>query len=201
MEKNRKEICTIALITVNIAVFFILSFFGDPEDPVFMLDHGAMYVPYITEGHEYYRLFTSQYLHFGIEHLLNNMVMLGALGWNLEPHLGKIRFLIVYFISGLGGNLFSLYMNISGARDVVSAGASGAIFGLMGALVLVVLKNHGRIQSFTKQRMLLMVFLSLYFGFTSSGVDNAAHIGGMLCGFVAALLLYRKPKFEYRTFI
>lgn len=191
MEDNKKAVCTTALIVVNVAVFFILSFIGMTEDSMFMLEHGAMYQPYIVEGHEYYRVFTSLFLHFGISHLLNNMVMLGALGWNLEMETGKVRFLIIYFISGLGGNLLSLYMNAKADELVVSAGASGAIFGLMGAMVCVVLKNHGRAGRITNRGILFMVALSLYFGITSSGVDNAAHIGGLVCGFITAALIYR----------
>lgn len=191
MEDNKKAVCTTALIVVNVVVFFILSFIGMTEDSMFMLEHGAMYQPYIVEGHEYYRIFTSLFLHFGISHLLNNMVMLGALGWNLEMETGKLRFLIIYFISGLGGNLLSLYMNTKTDELVVSAGASGAIFGLMGAMVCVVLKNHGRAGRITNRGILFMVALSLYFGITSSGVDNAAHIGGLICGFITAALIYR----------
>ena len=194
MEKNHKAVCTTALVVINIGVFLILSFMGMTEDTMFMLEHGAMYEPYIVEGHEYYRMFTSMFLHFGIEHLLNNMVMLGALGWNLELETGRIKFLIIYLISGLGGNLLSLYMNIRDNVLFVSAGASGAIFGLMGALLLVVLKNHGKVGRLTNRGLLFMVALSLYFGLTSSGVDNAAHIGGLVCGFAAAAILYRRPR-------
>ena len=194
MDRNQKAACTTALIVINIGVFLVLSVLGATEDSLFMLEHGAMYEPYVVEGHQYYRMFTSLFLHFGIEHLLNNMVLLGALGWNLELETGRIKFLIIYFISGLGGNMLSLWMNMSTDKMVVSAGASGAIFGLMGALLCVVLKNHGRVGRLTNRGLLFMVVLRLYFGFTSSGVDNAAHIGGLVCGFVMAAVLYRRPK-------
>ena len=97
MRQKPEAICTVALIVINIAVFFILTMFGDTEDAVFMLQHGAMYEPNIIEGHEYYRIFTCLFLHFGITHLLNNMVLLGALGWNLELEIGKVRFVIIDF--------------------------------------------------------------------------------------------------------
>ena len=192
MRQKPEAICTVALIVVNIAVFFILTIFGDTEDAVFMLGHGAMYEPYITEGHEFYRLFTCLFLHFGISHLLNNMVLLGTLGWNLELEIGKIRFLIIYFVSGIAGNIISLFYDMSIAQPAVSAGASGAIFGLMGALVYVVIANRGRLGRLSERGMLIMVALSLYFGLTSSGVDNMAHIGGLVAGFLLALLLYRR---------
>ena len=84
MRQKPEAVCTAAMIIINIAVFLILSVFGNTEDAVFMLRHGAMYEPMVMQDHEVYRIFTSMFMHFGISHLLNNMVLLGALGWNLE---------------------------------------------------------------------------------------------------------------------
>ncbi len=192
MRQKPEAICTVVLIVINIAVFFILTLFGDTEDAVFMLQHGAMYEPYIVEGHEYYRMFTCLFLHFGITHLLNNMVMLGALGWNLELEIGKVRFVIIYFAGGMIGNIVSLFYDLTLEQAAVSAGASGAIFGLMGALLYVVIANRGRLGRLSGRGMLVMVVLSLYFGLTSTGVDNFAHIGGLVSGFLLAVLLYRR---------
>lgn len=185
-----EAVCTVALIVINIAVFLIMSMFGDTEDSMFMLEHGAMFEPLITQEHEYYRIITSMFLHFGIEHLLNNMVMLGALGWNLELEIGRIRYLIIYMASGIAGNILSLYIGVSSSEYAVSAGASGAIFGLMGALFYVAIRNRGRLGRISGKGMFIMIALSLYFGITSGGVDNAAHIGGLICGFLLAVILY-----------
>lgn len=195
MRQKPEAICTVALIVINIAVFFILTMFGDTEDAVFMLQHGAIYEPNIIEGHEYYRIFTCLFLHFGITHLLNNMVLLGALGWNLELEIGKVRFVIIYFASGIIGNIVSLFYDLTLEQPAVSAGASGAIFGLMGALLYVVIANRGRLGRLSGRGMLVMVILSLYFGLTSTGVDNLAHIGGLVSGFLLAVLLYRRKQY------
>ena len=195
MRQKPEAICTVALIVINIAVFFIMTMFGDNEDAVFMLQHGAMYEPNIIEGHEYYRIFTCLFLHFGITHLLNNMVLLGALGWNLELEIGKVRFVIIYFASGIIGNIVSLFYDLTLEQPAVSAGASGAIFGLMGALLYVVIANRGRLGRLSGRGMLVMVILSLYFGLTSTGVDNLAHIGGLVSGFLLAVLLYRRKQY------
>lgn len=195
MRQKPEAICTVALIVINVAVFFILTMFGDTEDAVFMLQHGAMYEPNIIEGHEYYRIFTCLFLHFGITHLLNNMVMLGALGWNLELEIGKVRFVIIYFASGIIGNIVSLFYDLTLEQPAVSAGASGAIFGLMGALLYVVIANRGRLGRLSGRGMLVMVILSLYFGLTSTGVDNLAHIGGLVSGFLLSVLLYRRKQY------
>ncbi len=188
-KKGQTAICTTGLIVINIGVFIIFTLLGKSDDVLFMRQYGAMYEPYVTEGHEYYRLFTSMFLHFGIEHLLNNMVMLGALGFNLEPEIGKVRFLLVYIISGIGGNICSLLLNVSLGDVVVSAGASGAVFGLMGALLCAVIRKKGRIGRLNKKGMLILAVFSIYVGLSEQGVDNAAHIGGLACGFVLEALL------------
>ncbi len=198
MEKSRyydkKAICTIILIAMNVVAFLLLSFGGMTEDPEYMLQHGAMYVPYVMEDMEYYRLFSSMFLHFGFEHLMNNMLMLAVLGWNLELEIGKVKFVIIYIMSGLCGNVLSAYGEMRFDEFAVSAGASGAVFGIIGALLYVAIRNRGRIGEISGRGLLFVIALSLYYGFTSEGVDNLAHIGGVLSGFLLAVLLYWKCK-------
>ena len=196
----KRQNCTILLIAINVIVFFALSFFGMTEDAEYMLEHGAMYVPYMLEGEGYYRLFTSMFLHFGIDHLANNMVMLGAIGWNLEYESGKIKFLIIYLGSGLAGNILSAFGDLMTGEYAVSAGASGAVFGIIGALLYVVIRNKGQIGTISGRGLVFMVILSLYYGFTSSGVDNLAHIGGLIAGFVLGVLLYWKRNRKRRMY-
>lgn len=98
MQKNKQTVCTAALIVINMGIFFLLSFLGNPENAVFMIKYGAMYPPLIFEDAQYYRLITCIFLHFGIDHLMNNMVMLGALGWNLEKEIGSFKFLPLLFL-------------------------------------------------------------------------------------------------------
>ena len=179
MRKKPKAVCTVGLIIVNIAVFMVLSLLGDTENGYFMLHHGAMYEPMILENQEYYRFFTCMFLHFGMQHLANNMLVLFVLGGRLERTTGKLKYLLIYLLGG---------------EQSVSAGASGAIFGLMGALLYVVIANRGRLGDLSGKGMMLMVLLGLYCGMTSTGVDNLAHIGGLVCGFILALILYRKKK-------
>ena len=196
----KRQKCTILLIAVNVIVFFVLSFQGMTEDAQFMLEHGAMYVPYVLEGEEYYRLFTSMFMHFGFEHLMNNMIMLGTIGWNLEYEIGKIKFMMIYIGSGLAGNILSALGDIMTGKYAVSAGASGAVFGIIGALLYVAVRNRGKIGTVTGRGLVLMIILSLYYGFTSGGVDNLAHIGGLAAGFILGVLLYWKRKRKRRTY-
>ena len=191
---QKKAPCTVVLIAVNTAVFLALSVIGMTEDAGFMLQHGAMYAPDILYNGKYYELFTSMFLHFGFSHLMNNMVMLLVIGYSLEPEIGKIRFLLIYLGSGLMGNLVSAWFDVSQGSYAVSAGASGAIFGIVGALLYVAIRNHGRVGEISTRGLVLMAGLSLYYGFTAQGVDNAAHIGGLISGFLLAVLTYWKHK-------
>ena len=195
---RRKAPRTAALIVVNVAVFIFLSFGGMTEDAYYMLRNGAMYLPLLQQG-EYYRMFTSIFLHFGFSHLVNNMLMLGVMGWQLELVIGRIKFLTIYFAAGLGGNVLSALAELRTGDYAVSAGASGAIFGIIGALLYIAVRNHGQIGNVSGQGILIMVALTLYYGFTSSGVDNFAHIGGLAAGFVLAVLLYRERDEEFRS--
>ena len=191
-EKKQKPYITIALIVVNCLVFLILSFLGNTNSSAFMAEHGAIYPPLILEEGEYWRLFTAMFLHFGARHLLNNMVLLGAAGSILEEAMGRGRFLLLYLLCGLGSSALSLFHMVKSGDYAVSAGASGAIFGIIGGLLIVVLLHRGRYQKLTKKGMLVMIALALYYGISTSGVDNWGHVGGLVSGLVLTLLLYRK---------
>jgi rhomboid protease GluP len=155
-----------------------------------MLDWGAAYTPCIVEEGETYRIFTSMFLHFGIEHLINNMLVLFVLGSRLERVIGSLRFAVIYFLGGIAGNVVSLLYDLKQGEAAVSAGASGAVFAVMGGMILVVLCNKGRLEDLSMRQILVLAVFSLYFGFTSSGVDNAAHLGGFLAGFILAVIVY-----------
>jgi len=163
-----------------------------------MLDHGAMYTPFFMQG-EYYRILTSIFLHFGIQHLMNNMITLVVFGYNLEPVLGSVKTAIIFLVSGIGGNVLSMIAELHGASPAVSAGASGAIFGLTGSLLCLTLIHRGRIGGVTLRGMIIMVALSLYNGYASEGVDNMAHIGGLVTGVLLTLIVGWKLKMNYRA--
>ena len=185
-----------AIVAANIIVFLILSIMGDTQDAWFMVNHGACYAPFVIEYQEYYRLFTCMFLHFGVEHLFYNMLLLIFLGDTLEKTVGKLRYLIIYLLGGLAGNIVSIWAGLRGGDYAVSAGASGAIFAVIGALIWIVFKNKGRLEGYSTQRLLLMAGLSVINGLMETGIDNWAHIGGLAGGFLLAVLLYRKKRLE-----
>ncbi len=191
---NRIPFVSIGLAAVNIIVFLVLTFLGDTEDAVFMMNHGAVYPELLAASGEWYRLFTCMFLHFGVEHLMNNMVLLVVAGTQLEHALGKVKYLLLYLLAGLGSSLLSLGMMIKTGDLAVSAGASGAVYGIIGALLWVAIRNRGKFENLTARGLVIMIGLCLYFGFTTTGVDNWGHVGGLISGFVFCVLLYRKRR-------
>lgn len=198
-EPTKKSV-NIMIVAATVIAFFVMqfweksvtsgNFYGHTTE--FLLEHGALHGPSIREG-EWYRLLTHIFLHGDIWHLGNNMLTLFCLGNALEHYVGKIPFAAIYFFSGILAGLGSVVYN---TNDTVSVGASGAVFGVVGAMVWLVLRNRGRLEGFTGPRMALFVLMSVYAGFTDQGVDNAAHIAGLIAGFLLAMLVYRKQSSE-----
>lgn len=194
MEEIKREPVTALLILLNTLIFLIVEFTGGSENGQHMLECGAVYAPLIIEQGQWYRMITSMFLHFGAPHLINNMLVLFVLGQRLEPVTGKMKFLLIYILGGLGGNLISLIWDMRTGNYSLSAGASGAVFAVMGGMIYVIIRHRGRVADLNMKQMLLMAEFSLYFGFASGGVDNAAHAGGLLCGFIAAVIVYHPRK-------
>lgn len=189
--KTRQPV-NLLMIAANIIVFFVLSILGNTEDGYFMFQHGACFAPSVVMDGEYYRLVSCMFLHFGIQHLFYNMLVLLFLGDTLEKTAGKIRYLIIYLGGGVLGNVASVLWDMHTEEYSVSAGASGAIFAVIGALVCVVILNKGKLEDYSGRRLLMMAGLSVLQGLTATGIDNCAHIGGMIAGFLLALLFHRK---------
>ncbi len=186
------------IIALNILIFLWLSITGNTLDVQFMYTHGASYWPAIIYKHEYYRLLTCTFLHFGFTHLLNNMLVLAFIGDNLERALGNTRYALLYLISAIGSSAISVAWNIYTGSRTVSAGASGAIFGVVGALVVILIRNHGRLEDLSTRQLVLFALFSVYHGIASAGIDNAAHISGFAIGALLALVIYRPGKTRQR---
>lgn len=185
--RSRRK-ANLLMVLINVAVFFaIVISGGSTSDLEQMLGYGAMYPPYVIQDGEYYRLFTSMFLHFGWEHLFYNMLILWFAGDMLEMRTGMVRYLMIYLTGGIAGNILSLLIGLEG--DVVSAGASGAVFAVIGGLVWIVVKNRGKAEGIDNRGVCMMAVLSLAQGFTESGVDNIAHLGGFISGFLLAAVL------------
>jgi rhomboid protease GluP len=168
------------LIFINVAIFIIANSLNVHDETIFMGANNNYFV--LIQG-QYYRLFTAIFLHTNYIHLLINMFSLFQVGSFLEDGLGKFKFLILYLLSGLGGSLFSMLFQ----KEVLSVGASGAIFGLIGALLAwSVIKNQWSITKIVILNLALNIIITL----TVPNIDNFGHFGGFFTGFSLGLLLF-----------
>jgi rhomboid protease GluP len=173
------------LLLIAIAVGFGLQFLtGVQRGPVTML--GENYGPAIQAG-QYWRLVTSMFLHGGLLHLALNAWALFQLGSLVELLMGSPRMLLVYFVTGIAGSLASATFT-----KAPSVGASGAIFGLLGALIAFLLRRRGALTPQGKSILMQLVgwaVINVIFGFSIPGIDNSAHLGGGAAGLLLGFLL------------
>lgn len=178
---------TILLIVINVIIYFAEEMSGGSTNNQVALTYGASFTPFILEG-QWWRLFTAMFVHFGISHIFNNMISLYILGRIVEEYYGHFRFLILYLVSGLGGNVLTVLLELHSGNYALSAGASGAIFGIMSAFVLFAIKPETR-KYFPLKNVLAGIFFSIMPGFFNSGISISAHIGGFITGIILAFLL------------
>ena len=176
-------VISIGLVSINV-IFFILNTLWSEQ----LLIAGNLNIYDVLIGKEYWRIVLAMFLHADLNHLFNNMIILLFMGNVLEKAVGHLTFAGIYMLSGIFGNICSLIYKLSVDRMSLSIGASGAVFGIDGLLLALVLFAGRQISGITPARVLFMVGLSLYNGFMSRNIDNAAHVGGLLAGFLLGCL-------------
>ena len=182
--RNNKPIITYILIFINIIMFVLMYMLGNgSENTNTLIDFGANYI-LLTKAGEYYRLITSGFLHIGVIHLLLNMYSLYIVGTQVEYFYGKVKYIIIYLFSLIMGSLFTVALS---SVNTVSAGASGAIFGLLGSILYFGVKYRGYIGNSLVNQIVPVVILNLIIGFTTPGIGNAAHIGGLVGGYLISM--------------
>lgn len=186
MEKKdeKKSYITIIFVILNIIAYILYTILGE-----IVYNMGSLSIVDIIERQEYYRIISCTFLHAGVEHILGNMVFLAVLGDMLEKEIGHISFGMIYLLSGVGGSLFSMGYELLTGQFYHTVGASGAVCGILGALLILVIVHHGNFATISLPRMLLAIAYLIYSGLQSSVVNNAAHIGGLFVGIVLMLCL------------
>lgn len=187
----KKPVVTYALIIINLFVFLFPMFYGNAEQVYNLF---ASYGPFVKMG-EYYRLLTAAFLHANIAHLIFNMYALWIIGMQLESFIGRWRYLVVYLFSAITGSLLSVIVT----PDAVSVGASGAIFGLLGALLYFGYHYRVYLGTVIKSQIIPLIVINLLLGFMVPGIDNAAHIGGLIGGALIMIgvgVKYKSSNFE-----
>lgn len=181
---------TFVIVVLNLLVFALM--FAETGQMAFdvnyMYEKGAMVVEYWADG-QYYRLVSAMFLHFDFEHLGSNMLMLAVIGSVLEAALGHLNFGLIYAVGGIIGNVFSGFMHRIMNESVVAAGASGAVFAMAGALVYMYLTEPKVRKGTSSVQIAGFVILLLYQCVGDRGVDNYAHFGGLVTGFVLAMIM------------
>lgn len=158
-----------------------------------LVDMGALYGPLTVFKGEWWRLFTAMFLHGGMTHLLMNMFSLYLIGRAAEMYFDTKSYLSIYFFSGVIGGLVSLYIH----PVSVGVGASGAVFGVFGALAGFFLAHRERIALYTKAFMkdfTIIIVINLVIGLSIPSIDVSAHIGGLIVGFIGGFALSKNPK-------
>ena len=182
----KKPVITVSLVVINTILYFLTTFLG-------IVDNFAVNRFFVLNG-EYYRLFTGMFLHANIVHLLFNMYALYVIGSQLEGFLGRFKYLAVYLLSGLGGSVLSIFFS-----NGFSVGASGAIFGLLGSLLYFGYHYRVYLETVVKSQIIPLILFNLLIGFSFSGIDNWAHIGGLIGGILSTMAVgvkYKSTKFE-----
>jgi len=175
---------TLSLIAINSIIYLIQALF-----PNILTEIGALYLPYMIDYNQWYRLISYMFLHDGVTHILMNMFSLYIIGKNIELYFGFKSYLFIYFLSGIIGALLSIMVHPTS----VVVGASGAIFGLFGALAGFFVAKRDYISK-TQSKALLKEFgiiigLNLVIGLSIPNIDVSAHIGGLIAGFISAYLI------------
>jgi rhomboid protease GluP len=173
---------TYVLILLNLILFLLMTLAGGSTKTSVLIQFGAKVNSLILQG-EVWRFFTSMFLHIGFLHLAFNLYALWALGPITETLIGRTRYLIIYILCGISGSIASFLFT-----DALSAGASGAIFGLLGALVSHTRKSPGLWKSGFGKNLIIIIFINLSLGFFQPGIDIYAHIGGLICGLILGRL-------------
>jgi membrane associated rhomboid family serine protease len=184
---------TIALIVINVAVYMIEVFHGGGGTSIGIgdaYDLGALWGPAVNEGGDWWRTITSGFVHFSILHIAFNMYLLFILGRLLEPSIGTLRFVVLYFTSLLAGSFLALAFT----PDSVSAGASGAIFGVIAATFVIA---RGRKLDAIAGQIGILIVINLVFTFADTGVSLGAHLGGLVAGALCGLLIVAGEQGRY----
>lgn len=184
---------TAALLAAILFVFVLELLAGAPRDPQVLVNMGAIMKGAFQQG-DYWRLVAAMFLHGGFMHLVLNMWALWQIGGIFESLFGSTRFLLTYFISGIAASIVSSILIPAWTPGV---GASGAIFGIIGALIVALRRSprwsRKEWSGALARQLLMWAGINIVIGFTMPGIDNAAHIGGLVAGLLLGLVPHRVP--------
>jgi rhomboid protease GluP len=190
------SVATFALIAINSLIFVVTHFVLSPQELRDVYSWGASNHTAVLQHGEYYRLITAMFLHGGLPHVLFNMYALYIIGQTVERFFGTTRFLLIYFLGGLGGSVLSVLLN---PPAVTSVGASGAVFAIFGAEMIFLYRHRqllGPAATFQLRQLLVIAGINFVYGIATSlapgdgvRIDNWGHVGGWLGGLALAWII------------
>ncbi len=175
---------TFLIMIVNFIIFALMELNGGSENTENLIRFGAVSAELVFENKEFYRMFTDMFVHIGFAHIASNSLSLYILGTRCEKYFGGVLFFIIYILSGVGASMGSILFT-----GGLSAGASGAIFGIMGAMLTYSVINKKSMGDFSAYFMVIFSLVNIGAGFIMDGVDNAGHIGGFIMGILLSFIV------------
>ncbi len=194
-KKNRVHIrklfgvVTPILVLANIVIYILSSLTMNPYGTSSVVRALADNLDAVFNHHQYYRIFTAMFVHFSITHIVSNMTILIALGARIENLVGRLKMLFAYVFTGMVASAASLISCYMGHTYRYAGGASGAICGLMGVMIILAILNRGRVSDISLWNLLVLSALTIVNGYVSEGIDNVAHIAGLIAGIMVGIVI------------
>jgi len=185
----RRSKVTFVLLSIMIIYFILMTLNGGTTNTETLLKYGAMAPPFVVEFNQYYRFITSIFIHIGITHMFFNGYALYIFGPQIERLMGPKKYLLFFLLTGIGGNLATFIFNYVS----VSAGASGSLFGLLGAFLYLIHRHKEMITPEGRKSLLSMLGINLLLTFAVPSISVTAHLGGLIMGYLLSYVFIR-PK-------
>lgn len=192
-EFHNKAKVTSILLGIMIVYFIFMSLNGGTTNSESLIKHGAMFPPMVLALNQYYRFITSIFIHIGFIHLLFNGYALYIFGSQIEQLIGPKKYLAFFLLTGIGGNILTFFFNFT----TVSAGASGSLFGLLGAFVYLIHKHPQMLTSEGRSSILKLLGINLLMTIAVPSISVTAHFGGLIFGYLLSYIFLKPPKRRY----
>ena len=196
--KDRLPVVSFILVGLNLLIYFIMYHGINSSQCVELIQKFGLLWTRVLENGEVYRLFTSMFLHFDIGHVFNNMLTLFFVGQLLEQVIPMIKYIMIYLGAGIIGGIVSMGYHMYIQENVLSVGASGAVFGLIGAMIYIAVRYRNQLIQISMHQIVLFLILSVATGLGEQNIDNAAHVGGFLGGILLAAILVKNQNNKER---
>ena len=179
INQYKKSPVTFTFLGIIILYFIIMSLNGGTTDAFNLVKFGALFPPFVSQFNQYYRFVTAIFIHIGIMHLFFNSYALYIFGTQIEEVMGSIKYLFFFLLAGIGGNIVTYFFNF----DSISAGASGSLFGILGAFVYLIRHHKNMITAQGRKSILQLIGINLIITIISPSISITAHFGGLIIGY------------------